>query len=424
MAGLNGSVLENFEMDDIDGTDNENEDDGTINGLLLSRNKQMKRSNSGTSRTVTHNNQQKLLFRDKIAPVVYYKIDNVMKDPMKLNNYLKEKVKDVKIINVRYSNNGNVSIYTNSEDDNLKLEKNEELFSGSSRLNLQNIDKIPCLMIKNITYEYAMENEQSLKEKYDVKEIVKFVSKQDVNKSIKMVKAVFNTEEMRKMVLNSGFMLIGCFKFYVEEYCKPPIQCRTCKGFGHIAAKCESRRKCGFCTEEHDENDCSNKQIQQALKCANCNQNHSAYYRGCHIYKQVKTLKAQNGNKPLKVPQNYFERNYSAAANNTNDELKNLILQLNENTVKAIKIEGETTRKAIEDMRVDNNLRQAYFIIDSIKALNPANKVTETAIKSITTSFSKHGLGELNEDHLNSYYRGIKSKDNGVNNINYQPTRK
>ena len=172
MAGPNGSVLENFddfEMDDIDENDKENEDDGTINGLLLSRNKQMKRSNSGTSRAVTHNNQQKLLFRDKIAPVVYFKIDNVMKDPMKLNNYLKEKVKDVKIINVRYSNNGNVSIYTNSEDDNLKLENNEELFSGSSRLNLQNIDKIPCLMIKKITYEYVMENELSLKEKYDVK---------------------------------------------------------------------------------------------------------------------------------------------------------------------------------------------------------------------------------------------------------------
>jgi hypothetical protein len=46
-----------------------------------------------------------------------------------------------------------------------------------------------------------MENEQSLKEKYDVKEVVKFVSKQDVNKSIKLVKVVFNTEEVRKMVL-------------------------------------------------------------------------------------------------------------------------------------------------------------------------------------------------------------------------------
>jgi hypothetical protein len=39
MAGPNGSILENFndlEMDDIDENDNENEDDGTINGLLLS----------------------------------------------------------------------------------------------------------------------------------------------------------------------------------------------------------------------------------------------------------------------------------------------------------------------------------------------------------------------------------------------------
>ena len=74
-------------------------------------------------------------------------------------------------------------------------------------------------------------------------------------------------------------------------------------------------------------------------------------------------------------------------------------------------------------MRVDNNLRQAYFIIDTDKAINPGNKVTETAIKAITTSFNKHGLGELNEDHLNSYYRGIKSSDNEVSNINYRPKK-
>jgi hypothetical protein len=272
-------------------------------------------------------------------------------------------------------------------------------------------------MFKNITYEYAIENEQSLKE------IVKFVSKQDVNKSVKMVKVVFNTEKVRKMVLNNGLMSIGCFKFYVEEYCKPPIQCRTCKGFGHIAAKCVSNRKCGFCSEEHDENDCSNKKIQQASKCANCNQNHSAYYRGCHIYKQVKTLKSQNGNKLVNVQQNYFERNYSAAANNTNDELKNLILKLNENTVKEIKKEGETTRKALEEMRADNNLRQAYFIIDTIKAINPATKITEKAIKNITTSFNKHGLGELNNEHLQSYYIGTTSINNDVNDNKYRPNK-
>jgi hypothetical protein len=97
--------------------------------------------------------------------------------------------------------------------------------------------------------------------------------------------------------------------------------------------------------------------------------------------------------------------------------------KLNENTVKEIKKEGETTRKALEEMRVDNNLRQAYFIIDTIKAINPATKVTEKAIKTITTSFNKHGLGELNNEHLHSYYIGTQSIIKDVNDNKYRPNK-
>ena len=59
--------------------------------------------------------------------------------------------------------------------------------------------------------------------------------------------------------------VIGCFKFYAEQFFEPPIQCRKCKSFGHIAAKCTLSHRCGFCSEEHDENDCKNKQNKQAF---------------------------------------------------------------------------------------------------------------------------------------------------------------
>jgi hypothetical protein len=103
--------------------------------------------------------------------------------------------------------------------------------------------------------------------------------------------------------------------------------------------------------------------------------------------------------------------------------LKNLILKPNENTVKEIKTEGEATRKAIEEMRVDNNSRQAYFIIDSIKAITPTTQINEKALKRIITSFNKHGLGELNEGHLNSYYRDTKSSESAVGNNKYRPNK-
>ena len=69
---------------------------------------------------------------------------------------------------MRYSNDGNVSIYTRNRGD----KRNDELFNGLNKLNLDIIDKKPCLIVKNISHEYALENEQLLKDKYDVKEIV------------------------------------------------------------------------------------------------------------------------------------------------------------------------------------------------------------------------------------------------------------
>ena len=169
-------TIEDQEMDDeylIDNDDNddneynEEADDGTL-ASLIPKNKQMKRTYSGTKTIASHNNTRMTSKSDKIPPVVFFKVGSEMSDQRLLNRHISEKTTGVNIINVRFSNNGNVSIYTKSEEDNLKFENNEDLFSGSSRLNLQTIDRVPCLMIKNITHEYAMENEQSLKEKYDV----------------------------------------------------------------------------------------------------------------------------------------------------------------------------------------------------------------------------------------------------------------
>jgi hypothetical protein len=78
-------------------------------------------------------------------------------------------------------------------------------------------------------------------------------------------------------------------------------------------------------------------------------------------------------------------------------------------------------------MRLDNNLRQAYFMIDSIKALTPSAKVSEQAIKTIKESFNKHGLGKLDVDHLNQYYRGTKlinETDDEDDNCKYRTKKK
>jgi hypothetical protein len=74
-------------------------------------------------------------------------------------------------------------------------------------------------------------------------------------------------------------------------------------------------------------------------------------------------------------------------------------------------------------MRLNNNLRQTYFMIDTIKAIIPSTKISEKAIKTIAESFNKHGLGKLDEDQLNHYYRNTKLVNPDVDDehVKYQP---
>lgn len=73
-------------------------------------------------------------------------------------------------------------------------------------------------------------------------------------------------------------------------------QCRNCQMFGHSSINCEMPTKCLVCAESHKTDNCPKrisrttiehnkiigKQIDSSfIKCANCNENHTASYRGC-----------------------------------------------------------------------------------------------------------------------------------------------
>ena len=63
-------------------------------------------------------------------------------------------------------------------------------------------------------------------------------------------------------------------------------QCFNCQGFGHVANLCNKRAKCVRCGENHKLSDCPNT---NTLKCANCQDTHTASYRQCNIYRQAVT---------------------------------------------------------------------------------------------------------------------------------------
>ena len=67
------------------------------------------------------------------------------------------------------------------------------------------------------------------------------------------------------------------------------MQRLKCQAHGHIAANCNNMQRCRKCGGHQHVKDCN----QNEPGCANCNEKHSAAYKGCQKYKEAK-LKARS----------------------------------------------------------------------------------------------------------------------------------
>ena len=71
----------------------------------------------------------------------------------KIEQYLLSNARDVQIEDFKITAN-NVLVYTNSNEDNEVLVNKTSLLEGKSRLNLNNIDKRPYLILKSVTFDF------------------------------------------------------------------------------------------------------------------------------------------------------------------------------------------------------------------------------------------------------------------------------
>ena len=80
-------------------------------------------------------------------------------------------------------------------------------------------------------------------------------------------------------------------KITVEEPRKRtgPVQCTNCQEFGHTKAYCRLPSVCVICGDLHGTSSCTlSKDDTSAKKCSNCGGPHTASYRGCPVYAQLK----------------------------------------------------------------------------------------------------------------------------------------
>lgn len=80
-------------------------------------------------------------------------------------------------------------------------------------------------------------------------------------------------------------------KIKVEEPYKQRIivQCQNCQEYGH----CSYPPRCVRCATQHHTSTCT-KSRDTPAKCALCNGDHPAYYRGCQIHKNLQKLRLPN----------------------------------------------------------------------------------------------------------------------------------
>lgn len=76
-------------------------------------------------------------------------------------------------------------------------------------------------------------------------------------------------------------------------------QCINCQRFGHTKNYCKLAPRCMFCTGSHVSAECDKMQSEENVKvCVNCGENHSANYRGCQYYAELKKKRFKNQRPP------------------------------------------------------------------------------------------------------------------------------
>lgn len=65
-------------------------------------------------------------------------------------------------------------------------------------------------------------------------------------------------------------------------------QCERCQRYGHTKKYCHLGPRCVKCPEKHLTADCPRTTKDSNVKCANCQGDHPANYRGCEIYQNLR----------------------------------------------------------------------------------------------------------------------------------------
>lgn len=183
---------------------------------------------------------------------------------------------------------------------------------------------------------------------------------------------------------------IGFMSYDVRPYIPPPLRCFKCQRYGHVAAICKGKQKCGRCAGDHEYGKC---EVGAKLKCCNCGGEHSSAYRGCEASKRAVEVN--------KVKQ-FQGITYADAA-------KKVLSQPKKIDVVEVRNSCQGCSKVKEDTLLVGKSEFVLFMVDVINCTAQTERKTEK-IKIIVKAAEKHlGIKGLNWESVKETLSGSQS---------------
>lgn len=229
-----------------------------------------------------------IFIREKSSNALVNKIlDVIGKDSFHIIPLTKGKIHETKVQVKTEQNYRALTQYLNQE------KKNYYTYQLKSSKGLQ-------VVIKGIESEIdPAEVLEALREQgFNVKSAINIFNKDKKPQPLFKIELEPDTWAFKKSevhpIYNLQFLLHRRISVEEPHKRKGPVQCENCQEYGHTKSYCTLTTVCVSCGEPHSSNKCpQNKQDINAKKCSNCGGNHTANYRGCPVYKDLKIRLSQ-----------------------------------------------------------------------------------------------------------------------------------
>lgn len=197
------------------------------------------------------------------------------KNPSVLNTLLQNEIKGIHLIH-RVNANKVAVIFTQANNANnfLKNVDFQEKHAIKTFIPARAVEKIGVLKYVPVT----ISNEELFRKLQSDCEIIsvrRFQRK--VNGELtpyQSVSVTFLTNVLPK------YVYLDLYRFQVNEYVPPLMQCFKCFKYNHGAKICKGVQTCSICASNHHFLDCDSKNV---IKCVNCGGSHLAISRDCPI---------------------------------------------------------------------------------------------------------------------------------------------